>query len=94
MDRAEIRFNIAGITFTHLHIKKYRLLAGQIGDLLITGKIDHQLAVQISRLKESNTSSANLYCVFSCVLHDFEKNEFHLSGIHPRYMDYLPKESN
>ncbi len=91
MDTAEFDFNIAGIGLKHQYIKKYRLKAGQIGDLLITGKIDYHLATLISGLKENNASSVTIYCSFNCSLHEFEKDNLHLSGINPRYIDSILK---
>ena len=85
LDRAEIKFNIAGSAIHYQHIKKYRLKSGQIGDLCISGNIDTSAASIIARLKDSNNCSLTMYALFKSSLHEFEKDNIYLSGINPIY---------
>lgn len=89
LDRAEIKFNLAGVSVNHQHIKKFKLKSGYIGDLLVSGNIDFSSANIIANLSASNGCQLSMYAVFKCNLHEFEKDNIYLSGINPTYVGSL-----
>ena len=89
LDRAEVNFNIAGLIINHKHIKKYKLKAGQIGDLCISGGIDYSTASTINKLKSQYKCSLSMYAVFKSSINEFEKENVYLDGIDAIYSGSL-----
>ncbi len=94
LDRAEFDFNFGGTGVKNKHLRKSVIKSGQIFDLRISDGIEGNKAKVISRMSNSgNESSVNLYCVFNCKLHQFEKDNLHLGCVNVRYNDSIKLES-
>lgn len=86
LDRAEFDINFSGVGIKNKHLKKAVIKSGQIYDLHISDSIDNSKSEVIKRMAiTSNDSSINLYGVFNCSLHSFEKDNIHLGGVNVKY---------
>ena len=95
LDRADIKFNCAGVELRAMHIQKAVFKSGEIGFLYVYGQISDAQADSIAKLYEKNKSSITLYCDFNCKLHGFKLAHHNLDGVNVEFInaEYRRKQS-
>ena len=87
LDRSSYDFQCAGIKLRSSILERISIASGETKILHVEGSISDGEANHIARSIDNHNSSLEGIMEFNCKLHPFSKNNWHLNGILPRFVN-------
>jgi hypothetical protein len=94
LDRAGVDFYCSGVCLTSSSLMRISLDSGETKQLHIRGTIPDGHANHIARNAGNHCSYIEGILEFNCDLHNFSKNNWHLNGVLPRFVNVSQRVSD